>query len=91
MVTYKSKHFSLFPLIDEVSDLDKGSAILRPCKTRSKTAILLGCKIWRIEVSSFGHTVKACLELIVIGWVAGSSANVFVANHDTERVRSAYI
>lgn len=28
------------------------------------------------------------LTLHLIGWVASSSANVFVANHDTERVLS---
>jgi len=27
------------------------------------------------------------LTLLLTGYVAGSSANVFVANHDTERVR----
>jgi len=60
------------------------SAIPVLCKALSLGMVSYGFKILTIEVNPFRIAQDA--TYLLSGWISSSGANVFVANHDTERV-----
>jgi len=61
----------------ELTDLTLWCAIVVPTRFRYTTAL---------RDAFSGGGISSLQDLDDRGWVSGSQANVFVANHDTERV-----
>lgn len=46
--------------------------------------------VWAIKDAFLSSGITNLQNLDGRGWIAGSDANIFVANHDTERVSRTY-